>query len=53
MDIRTLKGIGMQLLALANLLASVQPAFGIPAFARKYGLGRPFSTMWQLAGAPF
>jgi hypothetical protein len=31
-------GIGMQLLALASLLASVQPAFGIPAFARKYGL---------------
>jgi hypothetical protein len=34
----TLKGIGLQLLALLSLLASVQPAHGIPAFARKYGL---------------
>jgi len=37
MGIGTLKGIGLQLLALGSLLA-VQPAYGIPAFARKYGL---------------
>ena len=28
----------MRLLALGILLATVQPAYGIPAFARKYGL---------------
>jgi hypothetical protein len=33
-----LKRIGIQILALAGVLASVQPAHGIPAFARKYGL---------------
>jgi hypothetical protein len=38
MGIGTLKGIGLQLLALGSLLAGVQPAYGIPAFARKYGL---------------
>ena len=34
----TLKRFGAQLLALGILLAMVQPAFGIPAFARKYGM---------------
>lgn len=34
----TLKMIGMQLLTLVVLLAGVQQAYGIPAFARKYGL---------------
>src|SRR5271169_2685326 len=38
MGMDTLKKIGMHLLALAGILAAVQPAFGIPAFARKYGL---------------
>ena len=34
----SLKQIGLQLLALGTLLTGVQPAFGIPAFARKFGL---------------
>ena len=34
----SLKQIGLQLLALGTLLTAVQPAFGIPAFARKFGL---------------
>jgi hypothetical protein len=34
----TLKRITLQCLALVGLLASVHPAYGIPAFARKYGL---------------
>jgi hypothetical protein len=38
MGLGTLKGIALQLLALGSLLASAQPAYGIPAFARKYGL---------------
>jgi hypothetical protein len=38
MGMNTLKKIGTYMLALAGILAAVQPAFGIPAFARKYGL---------------
>lgn len=38
MGINILKKTGMHFLALASILAVVQPAFGIPAFARKYGL---------------
>ena len=34
----TLRMIGMRLLTLGVLLAGVQQAYGIPAFARKYGL---------------
>jgi hypothetical protein len=33
-----LKRIGMRLATLGLLLAGIQPAYGIPAFARKYGL---------------
>ncbi|HEY6339393.1 MAG TPA: hypothetical protein VIW68_12945 [Candidatus Sulfotelmatobacter sp.] len=33
-----LKKIGMHLLVLGSILAAVQPAYSIPAFARKYGL---------------
>ena len=33
-----LKRIGMRLAVLGLLLAGIQPAYGIPAFARKYGL---------------
>jgi hypothetical protein len=35
---RFLKRIRMQWVALGLLLLSLQPAYGIPAFARKYGL---------------
>ena len=38
MGIGTLKGIALQLLAVGSLFASMQSAYGIPAFARKYGL---------------
>jgi hypothetical protein len=38
MEALTLTRIGIQLLALGILLTGVQPAFGIPAFARKTGL---------------
>lgn len=38
MGIGTRKRIGLQVLALLSFLASIQPAYGIPAFARKYGL---------------
>ncbi len=38
MRIGTFKTIRLQLLALGILLAGLQPAYGIPAFARKYGL---------------
>jgi hypothetical protein len=38
MGMVSLKQIGLQLLALGTLLTGVQPAFGIPAFARKFGL---------------
>jgi hypothetical protein len=38
MEAPTLTRIGIQLLALGILLTGVQPAFGIPAFARKSGL---------------
>src|SRR5580700_11294025 len=38
MGIGTLKGIALQLLAVGSLFASLQSAYGIPAFARKYGL---------------
>jgi hypothetical protein len=33
-----LKRLGLQLLTLAVVLAAMKPAYGIPAFARKYGL---------------
>jgi len=38
MRIGTFKTIRLQLLALGILLVGLQPAYGIPAFARKYGL---------------
>src|SRR5271169_2106480 len=38
MRIATFKTIHLQLLALVILLAGLEPAHGIPAFARKYGL---------------
>jgi hypothetical protein len=38
MGIGSVKRIGIRLLAFATLLACVQTAYGIPAFARKYGL---------------
>lgn len=38
MAIMTLKKIGLQLLALVALASVCEPCFGIPAFARKYGL---------------
>ena len=38
MEMLPFRRIGMQLLALGILLTGVQPAYGIPAFARKYGL---------------
>jgi hypothetical protein len=38
MSIGRLQRIGLQLLTLGTLLAGVQSAYGIPAFARKYGL---------------
>ena len=38
MEALTLTRIGIRLLALGILLTGVQPAFGIPAFARKNGL---------------
>jgi hypothetical protein len=38
MGIASLKPIGMRLAALGLLLAATQAAYGIPAFARKYGL---------------
>src|SRR5208337_4469320 len=38
MGIVIVKRIGIQLLALGALLATIQPSFAIPAFARKYNL---------------
>jgi hypothetical protein len=38
MGIGTLKGIVLQLLAVGGLFAGMPSAYGIPAFARKYGL---------------
>lgn len=38
MGIGTLKGIALQLLAVGSLVAGMPSAYGIPAFARKYGL---------------
>jgi hypothetical protein len=38
MGIGTVKSVGERWLLMATLLAVVQPAHGIPAFARKYGL---------------
>src|SRR5580692_2189339 len=38
MGIGTVKSVGARWLLMATLLAVVQPAHGIPAFARKYGL---------------
>jgi hypothetical protein len=38
MRAKTLRRIGMQLMALGILLTGLKPAYGIPAFARKFGL---------------
>jgi len=38
MGVLSLKRMGMRLLAVCTLFACVQTAYGIPAFARKYGL---------------
>src|ERR1700733_15704755 len=38
METLPFRRIGMQLLAVGILLTGLQPAYGIPAFARKYGL---------------
>jgi hypothetical protein len=38
MGIGTLKGIALHLLAVGSLFAGMPSAYGIPAFARKYGL---------------